>query len=312
MGKYDPSQRIKYGLHLEGWSFENGDQLQLQNDASIVLPSEYTEAMEGNIFCPVCKTNLTRVPKNKEHFTNVRKPHFSHQKKYKSIQCDLRVKRSEGKQYENFEEAQKAIDDENLVIVSSFLSRKPERQADAAGQYDETPVEDQEGPPSMVPLARHTGEELSLPSKITTVAGICRKFDDNLYKYYFMPGRQHPVPLIDLLQNIKDVIEEDHVPRLYWGRIKRSFTPKRNPQPENMRMTELECASSIPDFYLKTSDGIGREKGINDETSNRLVLMWGKVTRNGVGLCIEGVNWGEFALLPSKYNYLLDDELPAG
>ena len=134
MAKFDPNKRLKYALYLEGWTFEQGDRSRLDRDGSIVMPLEYTKEMEGNIFCPACATNLTRVPKDPaDHFSNSRKAHFRHQKKYKDVKCDLRVKRSDGKKYDSYEEARKAIDDENLVIVSGFLQITPERESAASG-----------------------------------------------------------------------------------------------------------------------------------------------------------------------------------
>lgn len=275
MAKYEPNQRIKFAYKLEGWSYESGSQSELKRTGEKVLPSEYTQDMEGKIFCPGCFTNLIRVPKEADYFSNGRSAYFAHLQTYKHVKCDLRVKRSEGKRFDTYEEAQKAIDDENLVIVSGFLQEKPQGPEDPAGVYDETPVEDINGPVSEVPIARHAGESFSLPSKITTVAGICRNFDENLYKYYFLPGRQNAVRLIDLLKDVREVIEEDSTRRLYFGKIIRSYTPVKNPAAHNIRMTELACAPSVRDFYLKEEHGISLSKGINDNTQERYVLMWG-------------------------------------
>jgi hypothetical protein len=265
MAKYEPIQRIKFAYKLEGWSYETGSQFELRRAGGKILPSEYTQDMEGKIFCPACFTNLTRNPKEADYFSNGRSAHFAHLRTYKHVKCDLRVKRSEGKKFDTYEEAQKAIDDENLVIIYGFLQEKPQGQQDPAGVYDETPIEDINGPVSEVPIARHSGESFSLPSKITTVAGICRNFDENLY-----------------------------------------YTPVKYPAAHNMRMTELAGAPSVRDFYLKEEHGISSSKGINDKTRERYVLMWGEIGENGIGLCIEGLNWGEFALLPAQYNHLLD------
>ena len=71
-------------------------------------------------------------------------------------------------------------------------------------------------------------------------------------------------------------------------------------------MTELKYKNrEFADFYLKVSDELQREKGIDDNAGGRVVLMYGKVSTSGVGLCIEGIGWGEFALLPRKYESLL-------
>jgi hypothetical protein len=306
MANDEPNQRIKFAYKLDGWSYEEGSQALLKAQADKVIPSDYTADMEGNIFCPACFTNLIRVPKEKDHFSNGRDAYFAHVRKYREVKCDLRTKKAEGKRYDTYEEAQKAIDDENLVIISGFLQEKPERPEDPAGAYDETPVEDENGPASEVPIGRHNGESFLLPSKISTVAGICRNFDENLYKYYHLPGRRNAVRLIDLLHHVKDVTEEDESDRLYYGWVKRSFCTAKNPKPHNIRMTELDCNREVHDFYLKANEEISQRKGINDQTTGRIVIMYGKIAENGIGLCIEDLAWGEFALLPVQYNYLLN------
>ena len=299
----EANRRIKFAYHLAGWMFEGGDKTYLKREANSISPSEYTADMDGNIFCPVCFTNLNRVPKDKDHFSNGRDAYFSHLGKYSEVKCDLRSTRPEGKRYDTYEEAQKAIDDENLVIVSSFVREKPEIPKGPNGEYDETPVEDMEGPVTDVPIARHSGESFKLPSKIKTVLGICRKFDENLYKYYFFLGQSNPIRLVDLLHDIRNVEIEDEKPKLYYGIITRSFNA--GPTPSNTRMTELISNRGVKDFYLKVTDWISQEKGIHDDSDGRIVIVYGKVTVSGIGLCIEDVGWGEFALLPEKYNHLL-------
>lgn len=34
--------------------------------------------------------------------------------------------------------------------------------------------------------------------------------------------------------------------------------------------------------------------------------MYGKIEKNGLGLCLNNLGWGEFSLLAEKYNYLFD------
>ncbi|HCT41328.1 MAG TPA: hypothetical protein DF427_09230 [Moraxellaceae bacterium] len=305
MSQEESNRRIKYALHSHGWSYEEGEKSFLQKHSLKVIPSEYIHDMEGNIFCPACFTNLIRVPKNKEHSSNGRAAYFAHIKKYKNVKCDLRSSKPEGKRFDTYEEAQKAIDDENLVIVSGFLEDKPEALGNGEAEYNETPVEDKKGPISNVPIGRHNGESFKLPSKITTVAGICRNFDENLYKYYYFPGHQHAIRLLDLLKSIDRVEVEDEKPQLYYGTIVKSYNAGQNPKPSNIRMTELLCHENVHDFFLKATDQISQEKGISDDSKGRIVLMYGKVTGSGIGLCIERLKWGEFALLPEKYNSLL-------
>ncbi len=308
MPQEESSLRIKFAYRLKGWKFESGSKAKLISSADRVQTTEYTKDMKGEIFCPGCFTNLNKVPEDKDYLRNGRKAHFSHLRKYRHVTCDLRSQRTEGKRYETHEEAQQAIDNESLVIVSGFLQTAPEPATKTqAGPYVETPVEDENGPDSKVPLGRHNGETFSLPSKITTIAGMCRNFDVNLYKYYHLPDKQHAIRLIDLLHNIEDVEKEDIEPKFYYGWVKRSYCTVENPTTNNVRMTELRCNNSVKDFYLKASNGMSERKGINDDTADRIVIMYGNITSSGIGLCVNNPHWGEFALLPEEYNYLLDN-----
>jgi hypothetical protein len=236
------NRRIKFAYYLDGWSYSNGNRNILRTNGVKIIPSEYIQSMDGSLFCPACYTNLNRIPKYKDRFSNNRDAYFAHIIKYKDIECNLRATKPEGRRYESYEEAYKAIDDENLVIVSEFIKEKPELANIQKNEYDETPVEDQNGPVSEVPIGRHNGETFKLPSKIKTVAGICRNFDDNLYKYYYFSGQRHAIQLLDLLKNVENIQAEDNLPRLYYGTIKKSFNAGIKPKPTNIRMTELRSS----------------------------------------------------------------------
>lgn len=306
MAEADGKRRIKYALQLVGWSYENGSQDRLKRDAVRVTPSEYRSEMEGSLFCPVCFTNLNRVPKQKDHFSNGREAYFCHLVAYKEIKCDLRSSKPEGKRYETYEEARKAIDDENLVIVDGFIKDKPELPDDTEGEYDETPVEDIDGPISDVPIGRHRGESFKLPSKITTVAGICRNFDENLYKYYYFPNQKYSIRLVDLLHPVETIQEEDDEPKIYFGTIESTIHLGAYKRPDNIRMTYLKNNQmGVQDFCIKLQDRHQRSHGITDASVGRTVIVYGKVSDNGTGLCFKNLGWGEFALLPKKYDGLL-------
>lgn len=305
----ESNRRIKYALHLDGWCYEKGNKDVLIRDAVKVVPSGYVKEMDETIFCPACTTNLNRIPKDKEHTSNGRDAYFSHMSKYTDIKCDLRSVKPEGKKYDTHEEAQKAIDDENLVIVKGFIKNKPELPVAQAGVYDETPVEDLAGPLSNVPISRHHGETFTLPSKITTVAGICRKFDDNLYKYYLFEHQKHAIRLIDLLQDVASVSEANDKPKLYYGKIESTNHLGQYKRPTNIRMTYLKNnmeAEGVAHFTIKLTDEKQKAHGIGDNSVGRIVLMYGVITESGMGLCFESLEWGEFALLPDKYAYLLE------
>ena len=300
------SNRIAFAYYLEGWNYENGNTSTLQSDGVKIVPSEYNPEMEGQIFCPVCFTNLYRVPKIKNYCTDGRESYFSHMRKYQNVKCDLRAKKSEGKRYESFEAAIQAIDDDKLVVIYQFMKTKPEISTETPQNQAEHTVEDQEGPLSDVPLGRFNGETFKLPSRIKTIKGLCRNFDQNLYKYFFIPGQQHAIRLFDLLHNVNTATEKDDTPRFYYGKIISTTHLGQYKRPANMRMTYFENNQyGVADFCLKISAGEQLAHGIDDESIGRYIIMYGKITDNGVGLCISNLGWGEFALLPEKYNRLL-------
>ncbi|EML0312893.1 hypothetical protein V3H46_03320 [Vibrio parahaemolyticus] len=301
-------RRIAHALYLDGWQYEGGSRATLLKDAERIQPLEYTKEMKGALFCPMCFTNLNRVPHDREHNVANMEAHFRHLPTYSGVPCMLRSQRAEGKKYSSVEVVKQAIDNEELVIVNGFLKDKPEQRIPAnARPFDEYQVEDVEGPEAEVPLGQHAGESFKVPSKITTLRGICYNFDKNYYRYYFIPGYQHAIALTSLLNDVRDVEEEDDKPKLYFGKVKSSTHHGNPPRDNNIRMTYLEKSPKVIDFCIKTPHWLQNEHGIGDDSKDRYVLLYGKVKENGIGLCFNDLGWGELALVPEKYNYLLDN-----
>nr|WP_283950358.1 hypothetical protein [Pseudomonas piscis] len=266
--------------------------------------------MIGSLFCPGCYTNVERTPKEKDLFTNQRDPFYRHLRRWSHVACVLRAKKPVGKRYDTWEEARRAVEHEHLAVVKGFLQEKPEIDLVPGEEYDETPVEDVDGPLSEVPIGRHQGESFELPSKISTVAGICRNFEKNKDKYFVLPGAIHAVKLAELLTEISDVdysiLDRAQSPRLYYGKI---LTSRNAGSSDNsIRMTRLICNSAVKDFYLKLPNGFCRDKGITDNSEGRIVMFFGTITRSGIGLAATNLAWGEIALVPKKYNELLIPE----
>jgi hypothetical protein len=300
------NRKIAYAHYLPGWEYVGGSREALKASRR-VAPDEYEEEMVGGLYCPGCYTNLERTPKRKNLFTNGRDPFYRHLSCWQHVACVLRAKKPEGKRYDSWEEAKKAIDHEHLTIVHGFLQSKPEVELTSGAEYDETPIEDIDGPPSAVPIGRHQGESFQLPSKITTVAGICRNFEVNKDKYFFLPSAQHAVKLADLLTNVteltSDILDTEQSPKLYFGKIIRSWNAGK--YSFSTRMTRIECDPAIGDFTVKLQDGFCQDKGITDESTGRIVMFFGVITTNGSGLAVDKLAWGEITLVPSKYNQLL-------
>ena len=302
-------RKIAFAYYCPGWSYEGGDEGVLRSSRK-VAPDEYEKEMAGNLFCPSCKTNVARTPREKDLFTNQREPFFRHLKCWTNIPCVLRAKKPKGKKYDSWEEAKRAIDHEELTIIKEFLQDKPIIDEHSDKDYDETPIEDADGPLSEVPIGRHEGESFELPSKITTIAGICRGLDKNLGKYFYLPGAISPIKLAELLTDIVEleetILDTEQAPRLYFGKIKKSFNAGKFDH--NIRMTRLECNPKVVDFTIKASNGFCRDKGITDDSEGRIVMFYGKITTNGSGLAATSLAWGEIALVPAKYNELLIPE----
>ncbi|WBM33651.1 hypothetical protein [Pseudomonas sp. NY11382] len=296
-------RKIAYAHYLQGWSYDGGNREVLKASRR-VAPDEYEEEMAGSLFCPGCHTNVERTPKEKDLFTNRRDPFYRHLQRWQHVACVLRAKRPEGKRYDSWEEAKRAIDHDELTIINEFRQSKPEVELTSSGDYDETPVEDADGPLAEVPISRHKGESFKLPSKISTVAGICRNFDVNKGKYFYLPKAQHAIQLASLLTNVTelkhDILNTEQKPRLYYGRIRSSWNAGNSST--NIRMTRLECDPAIGDFTVKLQDGFCRDKGITDESVGRIVMFYGVITTNGSGLAVDRAAWGEIALVPKKYN----------
>lgn len=295
---------IKFSFFLKDWDFETGDKKFLKKEAEEITTTEYLAEMKGHIFCPECSVGLFKSPEDKEFDTNGRKAFFAHSRKYRP-DCNLRVKKAKGKRYDSEELAKKAIENEELVVVKGFMKKKPvPPKIENPQQYQGDPVEDINGGLADVPIGRHNGESLSLPSRVTTVRGLCRNFNKNIYKYFHLPGRKNAVQLKNLLVDIKTVMNTDNVPRLYFAKVKSSWNC--GPTPQNIRQTMFEYPrGEFPDFCLKVIDFDSREHGIDDNSKGKVVIMYGTVTISGVGLCIENIGWGEFAVLPDKYVDLL-------
>lgn len=298
------SNRINHALHAPNWSFDAANRVR-PSSADMVLPSEYTADMEDRLYCPECFTPISRSPKDKDRFSNGRSCCFMHRLTYRAIPCSLRTPLADGKRYLTEEDAKQAIASDQLAIVNSFMKDRPHKPDGDAEPYGQSAVEDEDGPVAEVPIGRHRGETFALPSRITTIAGLCRRFDLNLYKYFVLPGTDVARKLTDILIDIATVTEECDIPRLYYGTILRSWNAGIHPKPTNIRMTRLRAHPDVADFTIKVAAGEQEDKGINDESADRIVLFWGRVTSNGVGLAVSGLGWGEFALLAEKYEKLL-------
>ncbi|MEO3725791.1 hypothetical protein ABHN98_14695 [Pseudomonas syringae] len=299
------NNRIKFAYYLPTWKFDGGNKTVLRASAKAILTSEYQKEMRGEIFCPECCVELFISPKDGKNDTNGRPAFFAHSRK-RRLPCGLRVKKREGLNFVDEEEAKQAIDDGLLVVVKEFMRERPIVPKLPGQEYTGPVVEDIDGELAEIPIPRHNGEKVNVPSRITTVRGLSRNFDKNYHKYYYLPGAQYAQLLSDALTDASQVGEVNEAAKLYYGRITESFAMGEG-RPWNMQMTKIEYHSvnGYKDFYLKMSVQDSVEHGIDKTAVGRVLLMYGPVVESGIGLAITDLGWGEFALLPAKYDGVL-------
>lgn len=297
---------IRSALFLNSWDYETGNKAALRADGTSVVTTEYTEAMYGNIFCPECCVPLFRSPRTEERDASGRLAYFSHSRQY-SAECSFRVRRREGRRFDSEELATQAITDGQLVIIRSFMTERPAPNGGGDREFDREIIEDVDGERADVPISRHRGNTFNLPTRITTIRGLCRNFNLNLFKYFCFPQKDNAVQLRTALVDIKTVRKVDTSPKLYFGIIRRSWNCGSTPQNIRQTMFEYTRTYECTDFCLKVSDALSQEHRINDHSVGRVVLMYGVVTVSGSGLCLEHLNWGELAVLPECYEAILQN-----
>lgn len=296
--------RIRHALHLPGWVFNVGNESVLRSSGKPVLVSEYQGEMKGEIFCPECTCPLFRSPQEVESNRRGRNAFYAHGRNIKT-ECGLRTKQAEGKKYITEEEAMQAVVDGKLVIVKGFLKEKPISPDKEAKEYDQTTVEDEQGEVSEVAIGRHRGEKFNLPSNLTTVRGLCRNFDESLYKYYVFPEMQHAQLLADALRNVTTLASTTDSPVLGYGRIVSIWDPGRHPH--NIRFIKLafEAKGGYGDFSIMISQREADLHDLNTQSIGRFAIFYGTISVNGGGLSVKNLGWGEVALLPTKYEKYL-------
>lgn len=259
--------------------------------------------MSGHIFCPACYTNITRKPKLENIFSNARRPHFSHIPSWSQIECRLRTQAAAGQDFQQEEQAKKAVERGDLIIVPQFLqiSANAERNM---GAFAQTQIEDATGPVSAVPIARHRSGEFFVSGRQLSVNTICRRFDLNLLKHYLLPGMRVPAQLSKILHNVLDERERNddvnEKPKLHFGKIRKIEEHRR------MMVVMLRSSRHIVDFALTGDKQLFRSRGLDQNSVGKYIIFWGTVVVRGTGYAVRDPGWGEFAILPSVYDRLIE------
>lgn len=303
-GQSAGNNRIKHALHLPGWIFGTHGEPKLRQSGRPVMVTEYQPEMKGALFCPECCCPLFRSPENDEANKAGRNAYFAHKRNTKT-ECSLRTKQAVGKKYLTEEEAAQAIVDGKLVVVHGFLKDRPVSPDKNPGEYDQTAVEDEQGQVSEVAIARHRGKTFNLPGTLTTVRGLCRRFDENLYKYYAFPGTQYAQLLADAIRDVDTLESTTELPVLGYGRIVHIFEPGKYPSSTRFVKLAYKAKNGFGDFSIMLTQEEADLHELTVDSVGRFAMFYGKISINGSGLSAKGLGWGEVTLVPSKYDKYL-------
>ncbi|MBV7300196.1 hypothetical protein [Enterovibrio paralichthyis] len=293
--------RIVFGYYSVTWKYGINTLEELKGMSTEVVPEDFSMAMKGKIFCPKCASPLSRTPNITGVSANNITAHFKHKssKLYpNSKSCIWRVKSPEGLNYVNEEEARKAIEDKNLIVVSGWREFPPSGTDDISedDEYSKTAVEDEKGPDTEVPISRHRGKEFNTPSNITTVMALCKDFPDNLTKGFYFPNSQYPMLLSDQLYSTNKIT--DVLPRketLFFGKIReyRKLSYRH--------VVELESGGNI--FKLYTNPELDKRKRLDATCVGRYLIFSTLPYFEGKNIPAAKIDlWGAYSVLPRKYD----------
>jgi hypothetical protein len=298
------NHRIAYALHMESkWQYGKDNRITLEEKGLDVTPEDFDNSMKGKIFCPVCSTPLSRSPDQTAITSNSRTAHFKHKPTYSKVPCRLKVNRKKGLSYNNEEEARKAIEDEALVVVSSWMINPPTVDDDTAGNgdFDHPAIEDVDGPETEVVIRRHKGKEFKLPSRVSSVSTVCKEFHKNIHRGYHFPGSKYPALLSDILFDT-DRIDRDtnEKERLFFGKIvgygKLKYRNVIRIQNDKFGI-----------YKIYTWPHLDERKHISSKSDGRYILFHSSLGWEGDTPKSFIDHWGQYSLLPEKYEkYLLN------
>lgn len=297
--------RILYALFSNRWIYGESSKANLEELSVEVTPEEFTEEMHQKIYCPLCTTPLSRTPALKSISTNSITAHFKHgsSKKYEESKgCNWRVNAPAGMKYKNEEEVKKAVEDQELIVVSDWKSEPPSKSNDVEdnGDFTKTAIEDENGPETSVPIGRHNGREYKLPSNVSTVMAFCKDFPKNLKRGFYFPNSQYAMLLSDQLYSTLKI--KNDLPKketLFFGKV--TFFSRLKYR------NVLTIKSGEYEFKIYTDPNFDERKAIDYTAIGRYILFSAILyweSQDSVVAC-KVLKWGAYSLLPTKYEKFL-------
>lgn len=292
---------INYVLFNRGWA-DIADANERVLTSQRIEIENYDEEMRGHIYCPMCKQAAFRTPKHTLIDRKGRR-YFSHTQAT-DIPCKWRTQQVIPVPFNREEDVERAIANEDLVVIHSFMQEPPEHMPGGPQNfYDEVPA-DLVGELSARPLARHRNGERAWPTKITTVKSIARTFDRNLDRYYSFPNNPTPTRLAESIQYVGSIEDEPDLGRhrLFLGKINSIY---RGPYARSICYIYFQYPRNrhgVVDFSIKTPRWLLDTYEITTANVGQYLLVYGPLEKNGVGLSVRDPAYGEVALIPPAYN----------
>lgn len=119
---------------------------------------------------------------------------------------------------------QKAVEDEELIVISGFLESRPDNNPRIDSENESIPIdshfERKNGKEVSLPISRHNGESFKVPSQVTSVQSLCVNFDHNYYREIYLvdeDSRAKRYRLCDSLKEINDIEKGSTEPSFYFG-----------------------------------------------------------------------------------------------
>lgn len=258
--------------------------------------------MHDYIFCPVCTVNLSRVPSEVDITTSNMTAHFRHRKGFEDVSCPLRTTTAKGHRYDSRELALQAIQNDELSIIGDWLENPPEiKEGSENPEFDGAQLEDSDGEISEIPMAIHNGETFNVPSKPKSVFSLCKNLPFNLTRYYYFKNSESPVMLKDaLVSSLKAKSEDFTAEYLYYGKIKNVI------ELHARNIIKIENTENHR-INLFTYPEFDERRQIDKNSIGRTLLFHGQIDYYGGDPRIMLNRWGQYALLPSKYDRFLDE-----
>jgi len=295
---------IEFAKYYPNYSDDKSENWLESAEYEDLHAKDYMSFMVGKIFCPVCHSAVTRVPKLKE-VDRLGRAYFSHPR---DIGHSCEQKSQARVSDENMDDDRKSVATikSGGVVTVNFCDSSDESSPNESGEHDvSSNASDIEG---VNRVGVSDGKKkVSAANDITTMRAITRDFKENLKRPYDFPHSDEPDFLKNQLLDVNTVFSTTSSDALYFGRVTRvvNWNNGKNPLVQffmkYQKRTDSEPRDRL-DICLKVQKNIALKMGLTEESKDNVLLMYGAISDSGIGYGLEISNPAMVATLPSKYH----------